>query len=132
MGGSGARPSNGSRRGAFHADKRTKHQEAKVPELQDRFVLGPASSGNGGGPRRPEGVSLFDQQLSAERVGRAPTKAPHPNAELLEGMTAPQLRDAYKLAFGKDPGQRGKTWLQQAFLRPGAPRVGSEAVARAL
>lgn len=131
MGGK-ARPSNGSRRSASHVDKRTKHLEAKVPEIQDRFVLGPANSGNAPTPRRPDAVSLFDQQLSAERVGRAPTKAPHPNAELLEGMTAQQLRDAYKLAFGKDPGQRGKTWLQQAFLRPGAPRVGSEAVARAL
>ena len=131
MGGK-ARPSNGSRRSAFHNDKQAKHLERKIDEIQDRFVLGPANSGNASGPRRPEGASLFDQQLSAERVGRAPPKAPHPNAELVQGMTAPQLRDAYKLAFGKDPGQHGKTWLQQAFLRPGAPRVGSEAVARAL
>lgn len=131
MGGK-VRPSNGSRRNAFHSDKQAKHLERKIDEIQDRFVLGPANSGNASTPRRPNSVSLFDQQLSAERVGRAPTKAPHPNAELLEGMTAQQLRDAYKLAFGKDPGQHGKTWLQQAFLRPGAPRVGSEAAARAL
>ena len=131
MGGK-SRPSNGSRRSAFHSDKQAKHLERKIDEIQDRFVLGPANSGNASAPRRPDSVSLFDQQLSAERVGRAPAKAAHPNAELLEGMTAQQLRDSYKLAFGKDPGQRGKTWLQQAFLRPGAPRVGSEAVARAL
>ena len=132
MGGNGGRPSNGSRRGAFHADKRTKHQEAKVSELQDRFVLGPANSGNGGGPRRPEGVSLFDQQLSAERVGRAPVKPPHPNAAALEGLSAAQLRDHYKLAFGRDPGQMGKARLREAFLRPGAPKLGSVAAERGL
>lgn len=132
MGGSGGRPSNGSRRGALHVDKRTKHQEAKLSELQDRFVLGPANSGNGGGPRRPEGASLFDQQLSGERVGRASVKPPHPNAAALDGLSAAQLRDHYKLAFGRDPGQMGKARLREAFLRPGAPKLGSVAAERGL
>ena len=93
---------------------------------------GPANSGNASAPRRPDGVSLFDQQLSAERIGRAPVKPPHPNAALLEGLTAPQLREHYKLAFGRDPGQMGKGRLREAFLRPGAPKIGSVAAARSL
>jgi hypothetical protein len=35
------------------------------------------------------------------------------------------LREHYRASFGKDPGQLGKAKLLEAFLRPGAPRIGN-------
>ena len=119
------RSSNGSRRNAYHASSQTRHLERKVEELTDRFVLPPT-----GGGRRPDGVSLFDQT-----VGRAPNKpaAPrHPNADALEGLSANALREHYRAAFGKEPGQMGKARLREAFLRSGAPPLGSVAASRGL
>lgn len=125
-----ANVSNGSRCSAYHANGKTRHLECKLGEVEDRFVLGPGPTNNA--PRRPEGVSLFDQPATAERLATKPAPAPapakptHPNAAALEGLSAGALRAHYQRAFGKDPGQMGKARLQAAFLRPGAPRIGEE------
>lgn len=97
--------------------KAIKHCERKAlaAPCEDRFVLGPAS-----GP--PNGVSLFDQPVSAV-LRRASPK--HPNAEIVQGLSAHVLREHYRASFGKDPGQMGKAKLIEAFLRPGAPRIGN-------
>ena len=121
-----AKTSNGSRRSAYHADGKTSHLERKLGEVEDRFVLGPGPTNNA--PRRPEGVSLFDQPATAERLAAKPepVAAAHYNAAALEGLSAAALRAHYQRAFGKDPGQMGKARLKAAFLRPGAPRIGEE------
>ena len=110
------RPSNGSRRDAYHPDKRSKHIANKLEVIEDRFILPTTTA-----PRRPEGVSLFDQPSSSARRSEASTKPKHPNADAIEGQSAATLRTEYKRVFGKDPGQMGKQRLREAFLRPGAP-----------
>lgn len=97
--------------------KTVKHQERKALEapVEDRFVLAPAS-------KPSQGVSLFDQPASAV-LRRAPSK--HPNAEVVQGLSAHVLREHYRASFHKDPGQMGKAKLLEAFLRPGAPRIGN-------
>ena len=121
------RSTNGPRRSAYHADGKSKHLERKIAEIEDRFILPTTTA-----PRRPEGVSLFDQPLSSARRSEASPKPKHPNADAIEGKSAAALRTAYKQAFGKDPGQMGKQRLKEAFLRPGAPPFGEEAAARGL
>lgn len=129
-----AKVSNGSRRSAYHADGKTSHLERKLGEVEDRFVLGPGPTNNA--PRRSEGVSLFDQPATAERLATKPASVPvaaaHPNAAALEGLSAAALRAHYQRAFGKDPGQMGKARLRAAFLRPGAPRIGEESQPRGI
>ena len=119
-----AKVSNGSRCSAYHANAKTRHLERKLGEVEDRFVLGPGPTNNA--PRRPEGVSLFDQPATAEPRRPNPTSAPvvatHPNAAALEGLSATALRAHYQRAFGKDPGQMGKARLKRPSCRPGAPR----------
>ena len=127
-----AKASNGSRRSAYHADGKTGHLERKLGEVEDRFVLGPGPTNNT--PRRPAGVSLFDQPATAERLAAkpAPVAAVHYNEAALEGISAAALRAHYQRAFGKDPGQMGKARLKAAFLRPGAPRIGEEQQSRGI
>ena len=97
--------------------KTYKHQEriALATPCEERFVLGPA-------PSLPKGVSLFDQPVSAV-LRHAPPK--HPNSEVVQGLSAHVLREHYRASFGKDPRQMGKAKLLEAFLRPGAPRIGN-------
>ena len=97
--------------------KSIKHQEriALAAPVEDRFVLAPAS-------KAPKGVSL----LASPAFGvlrRAPPK--HPNAEVVQGLSAHVLREHYRASFHKDPGQMGKAKLLEAFLSPGAPRIGN-------
>ena len=105
------RPSNGSRRDAYHPDKRSKHIANKLEVIEDRFILPTTTA-----PRRSE----------------ASPKPKHPNADAIEGLSAAALRTEYKRSFGKDPGQMGKQRLRDAFLRPGAPPFGGEAAPRGL
>jgi len=69
-------------------------RKALAAPCEDRFVLAPAS-------KAPNGVSLFDQPASAV-LRRAPPK--HPNAEIVQGLSAHVLREHYRASFGKDPG----------------------------
>lgn len=97
--------------------KSIKHQAriALAAPVEDRFVLAPAS-------KATKGVSLFDQHASSVLRG-APPK--HPNTEVVQGLSAHVLREHYRASFHKDPGQMGKAKLLEAFLRPGAPRIGN-------
>lgn len=88
---------------------------ALAAPVEDRFVLAPTS-------KPANGVSLFDQPVSAV-LRRAPPK--HPNTEIVQGLSAHVLREHYRASFGKDPRQMGKAKLLEAFLRPGAPRIGN-------
>lgn len=90
-------------------------RKALAAPVEDRFVLAPT-------PKAPKGVSLFDQPASSV-LRRAPPK--HPNTEVVQGLSAHVLREHYRASFHKDPGQMGKAKLLEAFLRPGAPRIGN-------
>ena len=98
--------------------KSIKHQEriALAAPVEDRFVLAPAS-------KAPKGVSAQPGPAFYPTLRRAPPK--HPNAEVVQGLSAHVLREHYRASFHKDPGQMGKAKLLEAFLSPGAPRIGN-------
>ena len=103
--------------------KAIKHCERKAlaAPCEDRFVLAPAPA-PAPASNPPKSVSLFDQPVSAVLRRAPPT---HPNTEVVQGLSAHVLREHYRASFQKDPGQMGKAKLIEAFLRPGAPRIGN-------